>query len=228
MSCEGYDSALALHVEGDLPAAETAEMEEHLQRCARCRKLLARLEATQRTVRSLGDEPLDESVLSQVRSRVVEAVSRGAVPELAATYRWAWTLAAAVVLLVVGIVLLRFALPVPPSAVVRTAASTVETLAPPAPEPTSKPATSGSESTVPASGAVSAGVERRTVARRFALSPDDADQLARAVVAVSRVRQLAEPTDAAESVTSRPSDVVRLETADPSVVIYWQLDSSGG
>jgi hypothetical protein len=59
------------------------------------------------------------------------------------------------------------------------------------------------------------------------LSPDDADQLARAVVAVSRIRRLSDEPPAARDDRSSPA-MVRLETPDPDVVIYWQLDSNGG
>jgi hypothetical protein len=58
-----------------------------------------------------------------------------------------------------------------------------------------------------------------------ALSPDDADQLARAVVAIARIERVDEaPTDAEPS----PTPLMRLATADPDVVIYWQLEPSGG
>ena len=58
-----------------------------------------------------------------------------------------------------------------------------------------------------------------------ALSPDDADQLARAVVAIARIERVDEaPADPEPS----PTTLMRLATADPDVVIYWQLEPSGG
>ena len=59
------------------------------------------------------------------------------------------------------------------------------------------------------------------------LSPEDADQLARALVAVSRIRRLSDWRAGAPAAPSSPT-VVRLETLDPDVVIYWQLDANGG
>jgi len=60
-----------------------------------------------------------------------------------------------------------------------------------------------------------------------ALSPDDADQLARAVVAIARIERVDEaPIDAQPSPAAAP--LMRLATADPDVVIYWQLEPSGG
>jgi hypothetical protein len=60
-----------------------------------------------------------------------------------------------------------------------------------------------------------------------ALSPDDADQLARAVIAIARIERVEEgPIDAEPS--PAPAPLMRLATADPDVVIYWQLEPSGG
>jgi hypothetical protein len=60
-----------------------------------------------------------------------------------------------------------------------------------------------------------------------ALSPDDADQLARAVVAIARVDRVDEvPADAEPSPATAP--LMRLATADPDIVIYWQLEPNGG
>jgi hypothetical protein len=58
-----------------------------------------------------------------------------------------------------------------------------------------------------------------------ALSPDDADQLARAVVAIARVQRVDEVPD---DVEPSPVPLMRLATADPDVVIYWQLEPNGG
>ena len=69
---------------------------------------------------------------------------------------------------------------------------------------------------------VSPGVAHTTTAP--ALSQEDADQLARAVVAVSRIERV---TDTYQEPAAR-STWVRLTTDDPKVVIYWQLDSNGG
>jgi hypothetical protein len=60
------------------------------------------------------------------------------------------------------------------------------------------------------------------------LSLEDADQLAKAIVAVSRIRRLSDRPASLPLAASSPVALVRLETPDPSVVIYWQLDSNGG
>ena len=61
------------------------------------------------------------------------------------------------------------------------------------------------------------------------MSAADADQLARAVVAISQIRSAhdrpPEP-DPSPGVESAP--LMRLATADPNVIIYWQLEPNGG
>jgi hypothetical protein len=63
------------------------------------------------------------------------------------------------------------------------------------------------------------------------LSPEDADQLARALVYVSQLDGVPpapnEPSEAEEA-AKPPTALVRLATQDPNVVIYWQFDSNGG
>jgi hypothetical protein len=70
-------------------------------------------------------------------------------------------------------------------------------------------------------GAVEAGQAIPT------LSPEDADQLARAVVALSKIRRF---SDAEKPMPAEPAVAgqVVLATSDPNVVIYWQLASNGG
>jgi len=60
-----------------------------------------------------------------------------------------------------------------------------------------------------------------------ALSPEDADQLARAVLAVSQIESVADAT-VQPSAPSDRAPLVRLATSDPDIVIYWQLQSDGG
>jgi hypothetical protein len=70
-------------------------------------------------------------------------------------------------------------------------------------------------------------MERETARVVPELTPDDAEQLARAIVAVSRIRRVTDRAPAPPAEPFPPA-VVRLQTSDPGVVIYWQLDSSGG
>ena len=77
-----------------------------------------------------------------------------------------------------------------------------------------------------------------------ALTPEEADQLARAVVALARIERLSDvPVTSGEPArlgtdegggevppgSAGPTGtLVRWTTANPDVVIYWQLDSNGG
>jgi hypothetical protein len=65
-------------------------------------------------------------------------------------------------------------------------------------------------------------------AQEAQLSPDEADQLARAVVAVSQIASLSDLLRREEA-KDEPSSgrFARLATDDPDVVIYWQLDANG-
>src|SRR5260370_875118 len=64
-------------------------------------------------------------------------------------------------------------------------------------------------------------------ASKTALSPEDADQLARAVVAVSQIERVEDVTASSPAPSDRPP-LLRLATSDPDIVIYWQLESDGG
>ena len=69
------------------------------------------------------------------------------------------------------------------------------------------------------------------------LTPEEADQLARAVVALSRIESLSDVSDGGgeekgPGAPDRPAGstgaFVRWTTADSDIVIYWQLESNGG
>ena len=232
MTCTRYETDLALYVERDLPPAGAAAVEAHLAECPSCPRLLAELYASQALVKDLAAEEIDPEALATVRVRAIVVAARsrrsrsGSVP--------AWAMAAAIVLslgaAVWGIRHLREADPARTSAVLwpppRVASATVPSVTA-APSP---------RSTLPGSPAVSRRMEAAQVRRGRSerptaavptLSPDDADQLARAVVAIARIRRVdvigpeAEPSPA-------PAPLMRLATADPDVVIYWQLEPNGG
>jgi len=61
------ENDLALWAGGDLPAGETARVEEHLAACPDCRALAEGLRASRAAVEALAAEPLDETALARVR-----------------------------------------------------------------------------------------------------------------------------------------------------------------
>jgi hypothetical protein len=60
------------------------------------------------------------------------------------------------------------------------------------------------------------------------LSRDDADQLARAVLAVSRVESVEQGLRETAPLDAAPATLMRIATSDPDVVIYWRLEPNGG
>jgi anti-sigma factor RsiW len=222
-----------LYVEHDLLDADVAAVEAHLGACPACRSFLASLRASQAWVKDLAAEEIDAEALAVTRVRTIVAAARARRSRRPRRVP-AWAAIAAAVVLAVG-ALVWFALvskTEPPRTVAlppaRSASPAIALPAIAAPVVASRSA----RSTLPGPAAVSPRMERAHVRRGTdrpsvvpTLSPDDADQLARAVVAIARIRRVDEaPADDEPS----PAPLMRLATADPDVVIYWQLEPNGG
>jgi hypothetical protein len=242
MTCQGYERDLALAVEGDLPERAGARLQQHLQRCARCQEFLRGLEEAQRKLKDLAAEPLEDAALAAVRTRVVAVLREPARPRWGVP-AWGWVLTASLAVVALGLAVLvwRTKAAAPrQTAGLEAALPTARPQPPPAAVSVETPAVTSTRraaqgataplarrSTMGAPRRVSQGMERETARVVPQLSPDDAEQLARAVVAVSRIRRLRDRSSTA-TVEPLPTAVVRLETSDPGVVIYWQFDSNGG
>lgn len=232
MRCERYEEDLALYVEGDLPVEAAGVLERHVRGCQRCEAFLRSLEDSQRSLRSLAHEPLDDAALVGLRERVLAAVRRdGGRPSPARP--WLWALAASLVLLASTIVVLRRSAPERPPRPPETAAA-VPTEQPKAIAEVTGPATSGptarakgGRSTTRGTLPVSPDVGPQNAPAGRALTDEEADQLARAVVLVSRIRGISE-LSAEQSAVPRSDPLVQLATTDPDIVIYWQVDLNGG
>lgn len=225
MSCP-RERALALYVEDDLPAGEVAELQGHVTDCAACRSFLLALEASQRALKELAAEPVEEEALAVLRSR---AESLPSVDGRSVRLRWAFAAAAGLALLP-GLYLAIQGRPKPTLPVATQARAAVPTLRPAeAPRPPVAAA-------VPVAAPLLSRAERRGSPRptqNAELSPQDMDQLARALVAVSkvdRVRSLPQveidPDPTEQIPVSGP--MVQVATDDPNVVIYWRLERNGG
>ena len=230
MTCSQYEPDLALYVEGDLPGPLVPGIETHLRDCATCRELLAGLRASQAAVGVLRGEPLNEEALALVRGHVLSARTPvDSVP----VFRWRWAVAAC--LASVGTAALWLAMPsvraphVPADAVHTAASLPVPpplATAPPRATPSRLEPLPRPQSTIQRREPVSQGVSRPSATP--SLSPDDADQLARAVMAISRITNVQDALREPLPPDPSPTPVVRLATANPDVVIYWRLDSNGG
>jgi anti-sigma factor RsiW len=234
MTCTHYEKDLALYVEHDLADADAAAVEAHLGACPACRSFLASLRASQAWVKDLAAEEIDSDALAVMRVRTIVAAARA---RRSRRPRWvpAWVAAAAVILALgtlVWVALVSRTDPPRTVAVPSTPSSAPRAIASPIAPPVI--ASGSARSTLPGPAAVSPRMERAHVRRGTdrpsvvpTLSADDADQLARAVVAIARIQRVDEaPAD--DEPSPAPTPLMRLATADPDVVIYWQLEPNGG
>jgi hypothetical protein len=233
MTCARFENDLALYVERDLPEAAVPAVEAHLRECAQCVAFLADLRASQSLVQGLAAEPIGEEALADLRGRVIAAASSPAPSRDHRSLPVLWAAAAAVVVGVGAWVWMARGggqeLREPP--VVQEATATTEPSRPQRPTRlgSTAPAMRGVSHDANSGRVVRARVTRAAVVP--VLSHDDADQLARAVVAVSQVLSahdrppVVDPSPERE-VESAP--LMRLASTDPNVVIYWQLEPNGG
>jgi anti-sigma factor RsiW len=227
--CDERD--LALYVEGDLPREEERATESHLRGCPTCRAFLVELQASQRALHDLADEPLDDGALASLGSRVAAAAARKGPSVVGAGW---WGVAASLAVAAGGAILWLTAPVVHAPHEPRVAAGPAPTpgRVAPASRPAEFPVTAPENrperprSTVRVARAVSHGMDRPAPVPT--LSPDDGDQLARAVVAISRIRSVEGALREAAPTDPPPTPLMRIATADPNVVIYWRLEPNGG
>jgi hypothetical protein len=240
-TCQRLDAELALYVEGDLPSGQGPRLEEHLAGCPRCRAFLHGLEASQGALRGLAAEPIPEPVFAAVRARVLARTSRGSRPAPSVRAWFLVSAAAALAALALGVTWLgRPGVRGPRDADRVLARARPEgggrAPAPARAEAAATPAPLPPRSTVRPLGPVSGTDATPARGTPTDLTPQEADQLARAVVALARVEALSDAPDTeAEGdvgMTDLPptpsGPVVRWTTGDPGVVIYWQLAADGG
>lgn len=113
MNCRNAEPRIPLFVEADLDAAEMQQMTAHLETCAACQTLAAEFHASQASLRAAVLPAFDEAMLALMRSAVQREIapmtSRPSITEWLHPL-WNWNVAfaaAAVILLVSGIVLSR-------------------------------------------------------------------------------------------------------------------------
>lgn len=221
MSCP-RERELALYVEDDLPVSEVAAVQAHVLDCAICRSFLLSLEASQQALKALAAEPIADEALAALRERAgrVPAADRRSVG-----LRWAMAAAVALALLPgLYLAVSRREAPTAPVRIAEGAPAPRVTVRSPTPAPPA-PVVAPDSARRP----MASRPERPSVAEEASdvpLTSAEADQLARALVAVSRIEKLSdidrhppEPLDPA---------LVRVASDDPNVVIYWRLEPSGG
>jgi anti-sigma factor RsiW len=204
MSCERYEEPIALHVEGDLSPAESADVEAHLAGCAACAAFAGELRESQRALKALGQEDVDPAALAAVRRRVGQALGDRGAARPARRPAALWALAAAAGVAVVAFVLQRPAdgpPPQPPS----PSAAAPPVVTPPAGPAIPSPAVVASAPGGPAPAATSRPARRATTVSE----------------------EVPGPTVARNGDSESPL-VIKLVTNDPDIVIYWLVEQNGG
>ncbi|MCC6349232.1 MAG: zf-HC2 domain-containing protein [Candidatus Eisenbacteria bacterium] len=111
-----WTNLLTDHLDGDLSAAESRALEQHLESCADCRLVLAQLRQVKQAARALADPPVPDDLWAGIASRIGPAGSAsgrsaesGRVTRLPArrpATAWTWAMAAGIALLLVSAVTL--------------------------------------------------------------------------------------------------------------------------
>jgi anti-sigma factor RsiW len=138
MTCKDWEERIALHAGGDLPAAEAAEVEAHLEACDECRGVAVAFGAGLELLREAHREPLGEAHYAAVRARVLSELQRERRP----VWRRIWV--CGLVAVAAAAILLLWPRPVHTPArieiaVIRPAAPNIERPRPVAPAPVMRP-----------------------------------------------------------------------------------------
>ena len=99
MHCKDWEERVALHVGGDLPAAEASAVERHLAGCSGCQVLWSGMKESLELLHRAHAEPLPPATYTAVRGRVMAEL----VDTRRVWWRWAAGLAAAVVVILVAL-----------------------------------------------------------------------------------------------------------------------------
>lgn len=220
MNCLKNEELLALYVEGDLVADETSRLEDHLASCETCRGFLEGLRASQAALKSLRGPAVADSALEEIRRGVSRRIDREVqgrrfrmIP-LPLPQAFRLPLAAALLLAAAGAALLLWFAgpsPAPPPVAIKAPATAerarpVETAAkepPPGPVEKESAPPQAPEPRRPPQAAFKPEAPKETGAQEIALN------------------LLAAPSE------QEPA-VIRLQTDDPDVVIYWIVKNTGG
>ncbi|MCI0606717.1 zf-HC2 domain-containing protein, partial [bacterium] len=75
MNCISYQEQIALWIEGDLPADQSALLEAHSRTCETCRSFTAEMKESQAQLRKLKDGTDNAFVYQKIRSNVLAQIS---------------------------------------------------------------------------------------------------------------------------------------------------------
>jgi hypothetical protein len=216
MKCEAIESKIALHASGDLEAGDSAAINSHISHCPACASRLLQFREDLRALRSLREDPVGQSDCDAARRSVMARVGLrgGRAGRFHNLYRPASVAAAAAA----SIALLVWWLSYP-----RTAHAPHET------------APAAAEAVKHAGPAVTASIREAVPAAAHGSNPN------RNILRTGGRKAHVTPGPEIPSLSAAskpnpfttvqlpPDDIaIRLETADPNVVIIWLASSKGG
>ncbi|MBZ5555045.1 MAG: zf-HC2 domain-containing protein [Acidobacteriia bacterium] len=75
MKCEDFEQLIGMYAGGDLEGRKSRLVKEHLNACARCHDLASQLKCSLATLNEMNDEPVDETLLQELRKSVLRQIS---------------------------------------------------------------------------------------------------------------------------------------------------------
>jgi len=214
MKCEDIESKIALYASGDLDRGGSAAISSHISRCPVCASRLRHFQADLHALRSLKKDTVEQSDLDAVRRRVMAAVGvqKTKAWQLHRLLRPAYVAAAAV-----PIALLVWWLSTPWT-----------THAPDAPVPVASESGKPADPTVTASHAAVPATISAGAPSRKPLREESRPAHMRPITEVASDSTAAKPYLFTPGKLPQDDIAIKLETADPNVVIIWLASSKGG
>lgn len=225
MNCPDFERLIALDVEGDLPIPQGRAVAEHLRACPSCRQFSESLKISQALLKELGQEPLDEAMVQEVRRRVRNGLASPTPQRVFPVWRWAWG-AGLIAALVLALVILRHHSREEATQVVAEKSTPAS-----APLPAAAGKIENGDSRIDARSAKSV-----PAARHSSINPREGKGPTSILPTPSVARplkrpRLAPPGEFSSSVLRASADAqhlqpltVKLITDNPNVVIYWLVD----
>jgi hypothetical protein len=225
MNCADYERLIALDVEGDLPQPQGRAAAEHLLSCPSCQKFEDSLKTSQALLKELGQEPLGEETLTEVRRRVRIGLAGAMQPEGLPVWRLALGVGV-VAALIFTVVTLHHSSPGVKTRIVAER-STPASVAPPA---------HATINETPNSKIASRSAKSAPAARDLSNTAGRASKPGPISQAPPRVRSLKRPQGVppsrfpsgalrANAEIQHPQPLtIKLLTDNPNVVIYWLID----
>lgn len=224
-NCAGFERLIALDVEGDLPGPKSRAVAEHLLACHSCQQFAERLKISQALLKELGQEPVDEPLLQEVRRRVRNRLASETQPRGFPVWRFALG-AGLVAALILAVLTLRHHSPETVTQIVAKAPTPANAALP---SHASKGETRNSKivarSTKPARAARDLAANTRERVRSTVISPAPsvAGTLKSAQVLPARMFSSGSLSASADAHHPQPL-TIKLLTDNPNVVIYWLVD----